>query len=103
MLRNIFGQKENKIDLGKLMDEEKIIFINTSKGKLGEENSSFFGAIFITKIKQAGMQRASIPESERKELYLYVDEFHNVVTETFENLMSEARKYAIYKKVAHQY
>lgn len=103
MLRNIFGQKENKIDLGKLMNEEKIIFINTSKGKLGEENSSFFGAIFITKIKQAGMQRAAIPESERKELYLYVDEFHNVVTTTFENLMSEARKYAIYLTVAHQY
>lgn len=103
MLRNIFGQKENKIDLEKLMNEEKIIFINTSKGKIGEENSSFFGSIFITKIKQAGMQRATILEEERKGLYLYVDEFHNLVTETFENLMTEARKYGIYLTVAHQY
>jgi len=103
MLRNIFGQKENKIDLEKLMNEEKIIFINLSKGKLGEENSSFFGSIFITKIKQAGMERAIIPEEGRKSLYLYVDEFHNLVTETFENLMTEARKYGICLTVAHQY
>ena len=103
MLRNIFGQKENKIDLEKLINEQKIILINLSKGKLGEENSSFFGAMFITKLKQAGMARASIPERDRKDFYLYVDEFHNVVTETFENLLSEARKYGICITIAHQY
>ncbi len=103
MLRNIFGQKENKVDLEKLMNQEKIIFINLSKGRLGEENSSFFGSIFVTKIKQAGMGRANIPEKERKPLYLYVDEFHNLVTETFENLLSESRKYGICLTVAHQY
>ena len=103
MLRNIFGQKENKIDLAELMDSRKIILINLSKGRLGEENSSFFGSMFMTKIKQAGMARASIPESQRGDFYLYVDEFHNLMTETFENLLSEARKYGICLTMAHQY
>ncbi|MDI6883361.1 MAG: type IV secretion system DNA-binding domain-containing protein [Patescibacteria group bacterium] len=103
MLRNIFGQKENKVNLEELMAEKKIILINLVKGKLGEENSSFFGSMFITKIKQAGMARATIPESEREDFYIYVDEFHNLVTETFENLLTEARKYGICLTVAHQY
>jgi type IV secretory pathway TraG/TraD family ATPase VirD4 len=103
LLRNIFGQKENKIDLEKLMNNRKIILINLSKGKLGEENSSFFGSMFITKIKQAGMARANLPEQKREDFYLYVDEFQNLVTETFENLLSEARKYGIALTVAHQY
>ncbi len=103
MLRNIFGQKENKVDLEQLMREKKIILINLSKGKLGEENSSFFGSMFITKIKQAGMSRAKLPERDRHDFYLYVDEFHNLVTETFENLLSEARKYGLCLTVAHQY
>lgn len=102
-LRNIFGQKENKVDLQTLMNEGKIILINLSKGKLGEENASFFGSMFITKIKQAGMERASLPENKRKDFYLYVDEFHNLMTETFENILSEARKYGICLTVAHQY
>jgi len=103
MLRNIFGQKENKIDFEYLMNSKKIVFINLSKGRLGEENSSFFGSMFITKIKQAGMARASLPEKERTDFYLYVDEFQNVVTETFENMLSEARKYGICLTMAHQY
>ena len=103
MLRNIFGQKQNKINFEELMNGQKIVFINLSKGRLGEENSSFFGSMFITKIKQAGMARASILEKDRLDFYLYVDEFHNVVTETFENMMSEARKYGICLTIAHQY
>jgi len=103
LLRNIFGQKENKINLEELMNQKKLVFINLSKGRLGEENSSFLGAMFITKLKQAGMARASIPERERNDFYLYVDEFHNVVTETFENIMSEARKYGLCLTMAHQY
>jgi len=102
-LRGIFGQEENKVDLEKLMNEGKIILINLSKGKLGEENASFFGSMFITKLKQAGMARASLPEDQRKDFYLYVDEFHNLMTETFENILSEARKYGICLTVAHQY
>ena len=103
MLRNIFGQKENKIDLADLMNRQKILLINFSKGRLGEENASFFGSMFITKIKQAGMARAAIPEDQRTDSYLYVDEFHNLMTNTFENLLSEARKYCICLTVAHQY
>jgi hypothetical protein len=103
MLRGIFGQEENKIDLEKMMNEKKIILINLSKGKLGEENSSFFGSMFITKLKQAGMARQSIPEKDRTDYYLYVDEFHNLMTETFENILSEARKYGMCLTVAHQY
>jgi hypothetical protein len=103
LLRNIFGQKENKIDLEKLMNEQKIILVNLSKGLLGEENSSFLGSMILTKIKQAGMARARIAEKERKDFYLYVDEFHNIVTEAFENLLSEARKYGLCLTVAHQY
>jgi hypothetical protein len=103
MLRNIFGQKTNKINLEDMMNEEKILLINICKGKIGEENSSFFGAMFLTKIKQAGMMRAKLDIKDRKDFYLYVDEFQNVVTETFENLLSEARKYAINLTMAHQY
>jgi len=103
LLRNIFGQKTNKIDLSYLMNNKKIVLINLSKGRLGEENSSFFGSMFLTKIKQSGMERAQIPEADRKDFYLYIDEFQNVVTETFENLMSEARKYGLCLTIAHQY
>ena len=103
LLRNIFGQKENKIDIEYIMNNNKILLISLSKGKLGVENSSFFGSMFITKIYQGGMARASIPESERIEFYLYVDEFQNLITTTFENLFSEARKYGVNMIVAHQY
>ena len=103
MLRNIFGQKENKIDLEKLMNDQKIILINLSKGKIGEENSSFFGAMFLTKIKQAGMARAKLEPKDRNDFYLYVDEFQNIVTDTFENILSESRKYGINLVIAHQY
>ena len=103
MLRNIFGQQGNKIDIEKLMNDQKILLINLSKGKIGEENSSFFGSMFLTKIKQAGMARAKMDAKDRKDFYLYVDEFQNVVTDTFENLLSEARKYAINLTMAHQY
>jgi len=103
LLRNIFGQEENKIDFEYLINSKKIILISLSKGKLGEENSSFFGSMFITKLYQAGISRASMPEEERKDFYLYVDEFHNLVTATFENLFAESRKYGFCIAVAHQY
>lgn len=103
MLRNIFGQRANKINLEELMNTQKIILINLSKGKIGEENSSFFGSMFLTKIKQAGMARAKMEPKDRKDFYLYVDEFQNVVTDTFENILSEARKYGLNLTVAHQY
>jgi len=103
LLRNIFGQKENKVDLERIMNEKKILLISLSKGKLGEENSSFFGSMFVTKLYQAGMARASMKEEEREDFYLYVDEFHNLITTTFENLFTESRKYGLSIAVAHQY
>lgn len=103
LLRNVFAQKENRIDIEEIMNSGKILLVNLSKGKLGEENSSFFGSMFVTKIKQAGMARARIQESERKDFYLYIDEFHNLVTDSFVNLFSEARKYSINITTAHQY
>ncbi|MCL5004595.1 MAG: type IV secretory system conjugative DNA transfer family protein [Patescibacteria group bacterium] len=103
LLRYIFGQQENKVDLEKIMNEQKILLINLSKGKLGEGNSSFFGSMFVTKIYQAGMARAGMRESKRKDFYFYVDEFYNVVTDTFINILTEARKYGLCLILAHQY
>jgi len=103
LLRNIFVQRENKIDFEALMNGGKVILINLSKGKLGEENANFLGSMFIAKIKQAGMMRAAIPEWGRNDFYVYIDEFQNLVTETFENLLSESRKYGICLAISHQY
>ncbi len=102
-LRNIFAQKENRIDFEDIMNRRKLLLINLSKGRIGEENSSFFGSMFITKLKQAGMKRAEQAEDERIDFYLYVDEFQNLVTDSFVNLFSEARKYGLNLTVAHQY
>jgi len=103
MLRNIFGQKGNKIDLDDIINSKKILLINLAKGKLGEENSSFFGSMFITKLYQTGMSRASMKEEDREDFYFYIDEFQNLVTTTFENLFAESRKYGFCITVAHQY
>ena len=103
LMRSIFAEKENKIDFDEIMNQGKILLVNISKGNLGEENSALFGSIFLTKINQQAMARARIPEAERKEFYLYVDEFQNVATQTFTSLFSESRKYAINITVANQY
>ena len=103
LLRNIFGQEENRIDFETLMREQKIVLVNLSQGRLGEESSSFFGAMLIVKIKQAGMARAALPAKDRRDFYLYMDEFHSLATETFENILSESRKYGLCLTVAHRY
>ena len=103
LLRNIFGQSSNKVDIAELMNNKNILLINLSKGRIGEENSSFFGSMFLTKIKQAGMARAKMKESERTDCYVYADEFQSIVTNTFEDLLSESRKYGVNMIMAHQY
>lgn len=103
LVRNIFAQVENKIHFEEIMNTQKILFLSLSKGKLGEENANFFGSMFITKIHQAGMARAYLPEDKRFDFYVYVDEFQNFMTDTFANLFSESRKYGICLTVAHQY
>ena len=103
MIRNIIGQPQNMINVRDVMDNQKILLMKVSKGLLGEENSGLLGAMIITKIYQAAMQRADIPEEERKDFYFYVDEFQNFATETFAEILSEARKYRLNLTIAHQY
>jgi len=103
LIRNIIGQVKSKIDIRKMMDEEKILIANISKGKIGEDNSRLLGALLITKLQLAAMSRVDIPEEERKDFYLYVDEFQNFATEAFCNILSEARKYRLVLILGNQY
>lgn len=102
-IRNIVGQPKSTIDLRFFMDKGKIVIVNLSKGKIGEDNSSLLGAMFITKFQLDAMSRANIPEKERKDFYLYVDEFQNFATEAFATILSEARKYHLNLTMANQY
>src|SRR3989339_1331963 len=95
MMRNIVGQVKSSIDLRKIMDEKKIMLLDLSKGRIGEDNSALLGAMIITKLQLAAMSRVNIPEEERKDFYLYIDEFQNFSTESFANILSEARKYRL--------
>ena len=103
MIRNMIGQPVTKFKIRDLMDNQKILLMKVSKGLLGEENSSLIGAMFITKLYQAAMERADTPEEQRKDFYLYVDEFQNFATDTFAEILSEARKYRLNLTIAHQY
>lgn len=103
LIRNIVGQSKSTIDIPEIMDTQKILLVNVSKGRIGEDNSALLGAMVITKIQLAAMERVRIPEEERKDFYLYVDEFQNFATESFVNILSEARKYHLNLIVAHQY
>ena len=103
IIRNIVGQSISTINIFDIMNEGKIFLVNVSKGRIGEDNSSLLGGMIITKIQLAAMERVRIPESERKDFYLYVDEFQNFVTDAFASILSEARKYRLNLTVAHQY
>ncbi len=103
LIRNILGQPKSKIDIRKIMDEGKIFIVNVSRGKIGEDASRLLGAFLVTKIQLAAMSRVDIPESERRDFYLYVDEFQHFATESFANILSEARKYHLSLIMAHQY
>lgn len=103
IIRNIVGQVKSTIDMRDVMDNKKILLLNLSKGRIGEDNSSLLGAMMITKIQLAAMSRVDIPEEERKDFYLYVDEFQNFATDSFANILSEARKYRLNLIIAHQY
>ncbi len=103
LIRNIVGQVKSTIDMRKFMDEGKIVLVNLSKGRIGEDASAMLGAMIITKIQLAAMSRVDTPESERRDFYLYVDEFQNFATEAFANILSEARKYKLNLIIAHQY
>lgn len=103
MMRNIVGQTENTVDLLEVMNEGKILFVNLSKGNLGEANSALLGSVIVNQILMAALRRKSTPEKDRKQFHLIVDEFQNFATESFAILQSEARKYGVDVVVAHQY
>jgi hypothetical protein len=103
MIRNIIGQSKSSFDFRQVMDEGKILIINLSKGKLGEENSSFLGLVLIPKLLAAAMSRADMPEEKRRDFFLYVDEFQNFATGDFATILSEARKYRLNLTVANQF
>ncbi|MBM3281432.1 MAG: DUF87 domain-containing protein [Candidatus Harrisonbacteria bacterium] len=103
LIRNILGQSHSTINMRKAMDEGKIMIFNLSKGKIGEDNSALLGAMVITKLQLAAMSRVDIPESSRRDFYLYVDEFQNFATESFSTILSEARKYRLSLILANQY
>jgi len=103
LIRNIVGQVKSTIDMRKIMDEGKILILNLSKGRIGEDNSALLGAMMITKIQLAAMSRVDVLERERRDFYLYVDEFQNFTSDSFANILSEARKYRLNLILAHQY
>lgn len=103
LIRNIVAQPSNKFSFDDIMNQRKVLLIELSKGRLGEENAALLGAMMITKIYQTAMARAKLPEHERKDFYLYIDEFQNFATETFENILSESRKYRLLLTISHQY
>ena len=103
MMRNIMGQSHSGFDLAKIMDGKKIFLANLSKGLTGEVNSSLLGMILVSKIQMAAMKRARIPEEQRTDFYLYIDEFQNFTTDSIATILSEARKYKLNLIVAHQY
>lgn len=103
LIRNIVGQTVSTFDVREAMDSKKILIMNLSKGRIGEDNSALLGAMMITKIQLAAMGRVDIPEETRNDFYLYVDEFQNFATESFANILSEARKYHLNLILANQY
>ncbi len=103
MMRNVIGQTKSGFNLRDIMDNKKILLVNLSKGKTGELNSQLLGMIFVMKFQAAAMGRADIPEDERVDFSLYVDEFQNFATDSFESILSEARKYRLNLILANQF
>lgn len=103
MMRNIIGQTKSGFNLREIMDNRKILLVNLSKGKTGELNSQLLGMIFVMKFQAAAMGRADVPEDQREDFSLYVDEFQNFATDSFESILSEARKYRLNLILANQF
>lgn len=103
VVRNIVGKRESSFELRSLMDSGKIFLVNLSKGRIGEDSASLLGALLVTKIALSALSRQDIPESRRKDFYLYVDEFQSFTTSGFVDILSEARKYRLNLILANQY
>jgi hypothetical protein len=103
LMRNMLGQSKSAFNFREVMDNKKILFIDLSKGKVGEENSIFLGLLFVPRILAAALSRVDMPEEERPDFFLYVDEFQNFATPDFATILSEARKYHLDLIVANQF
>lgn len=103
MIRNIVGQPKSSFNFREVMDGGKILLVNLAKGKVGEMNAKLLGLILVSKIQMAAMSRADIPEDQRRDFYLYVDEFQNFITDAFSSILSEARKYRLNLIIGHQF
>ncbi len=102
-MRPIIGQSESSVNFRKIIDERKILLINLSKGRLGDINSSLLGLIVTCKLLMAAFSRIDMPEEERQDFYLYMDEFQNFATDSIATILSEARKYRLCLTIAHQF
>lgn len=103
MMRNIMGQQKSGFNFRDIMDKQKILIVNLAKGKTGEVNAKLLGLIIVSKLQMAAMGRADLPEEQRKDFYLYIDEFQNFITDSIAVILSEARKYRLDLIIAHQY
>lgn len=103
IMRPIIAQQTSSFNFRKVMDEKKILYVNLSKGKIGEMNSNLLGMVIVGKLLMAALSRVDIPEAERQDFYLYIDEFQNFITDSIAVILSEARKYKLSLTIAHQY
>jgi Type IV secretion-system coupling protein DNA-binding domain len=103
VLRAILGQADSSLDLRRVLDEGKVLIVNLSKGRIGEDGSQLLGALLVTGLQLASMSRSDVSEERRRDFYLYVDEFQNFATESFATVLSEARKYRLNCILSHQY
>jgi hypothetical protein len=102
-IRNMLGQVKSKIDARFIMDNGRIFIANLSKGLLGAEKSNLLGAVLVTQFQLAAMARADVPESQRRDFYFFLDEFHNFSTDSFVSMLSEIRKYGLAMTLANQF
>ena len=102
-LRNIVGQPRSTINLQKILDDRKIFLVRLPKGIIGEDRANLLGSALITKVYLAALERQGIPESQRKDFYLYVDEYESFATDSFPSILSEARKYHLNLTLINQY
>jgi hypothetical protein len=103
MMRNIIGQQRSSFDFREVMDKKKILLVNLSKGKTGDVNAEMLGLVIVSKLQMAALGRADMPEEDRKDFFLYIDEFQNFITDSIAVILSEARKYRLNLIIAHQY
>ncbi len=103
MMRNIIGQQKSSFDFREVMDKKKILLVNLSKGKTGDVNAELLGLIIVSKLQMAALGRADMPEEDRHDFFLYIDEFQNFITDSIATILSEARKYRLNLIIAHQY